>query len=227
MAVPRCFRQRQIEQGGKPLGDVEAAIVERRQRTDRIAELQHQRLAPQPAQPLARACERRRIARELEPERHWQRMLHAVAPDRSGAAMTSGECGEAVDGAVEVGEQDIDSGTQLEHQGGVEDVLGARSPAHVGGGGGVGLGHLGGERVDERDGDVAGRDRLLAQRFNIVALHLGGIGDLIGGKRRHEADGGFRAGERHNEIQHALQARAIVEDSAHGGARDRRRQQQR
>ena len=53
VAVPRRFRQRQIEQGGQPLGDVEPAIVERGERADRAAELQHQRLPPQPPQPLA------------------------------------------------------------------------------------------------------------------------------------------------------------------------------
>ena len=70
MAVPWRLGQRQVEQGGQPLGHVEALVVERRERADRAAELQHQGVAAQPAQPLAGAGERRRVAGELEPERH-------------------------------------------------------------------------------------------------------------------------------------------------------------
>ena len=55
VAVPGRFRQRQVEQGGKPLGDVEARVAERRERAGRAAELQHQRLPAQSPQPLARA----------------------------------------------------------------------------------------------------------------------------------------------------------------------------
>ena len=86
----------------------------------------------QPPQPLARARQRRRIAGELEPERHRQRVLQQRARDRQ-------RCGDGVPasvvkpaiGAVEVGEQRIDRGAQLEHQRGVDDVLAGRAPMHV------------------------------------------------------------------------------------------------
>ena len=93
------------------------AIVERGERADGAAELQHQRLPAQPPQPLARARQRRRIARELEPERHRQRVLHPGAPDRGGAAVAPGQRGEAVDGFVEIGDEGVDGG------------LAARAPA--------------------------------------------------------------------------------------------------
>ena len=53
MAVPWRLRQRQIEQGGKPLGDVETSVVECGERADRAAELQHERVTAQSPQPVA------------------------------------------------------------------------------------------------------------------------------------------------------------------------------
>ena len=69
VAVPGRVRQRQIEQCGEPLGDLDPAVAERGEGAGGAAELQHQRLAAQPPQPLARARKRRRVAGELEPER--------------------------------------------------------------------------------------------------------------------------------------------------------------
>ena len=114
---------------------------------------------------------------------------------------------------------------QLEHQRGVDDVLAGRPPMHVARGRCIGLGDLGGERIDQRNGDVAGGHGFFAQRLKVVALRLGGIGDLVGGERWNDADGGLCACERDLEIEHALQPRAIVEDGAHGGTRDQRGQQ--
>ena len=104
VAVPGRLRKRQIEQCGEPLRDLEPAVAERGERAGRAAELQHQRLAPQPLQPLARTRQRRRVAGELEPERHGHGVLHPGARHGGGAAMTRGERGEPCDGAVEVGD---------------------------------------------------------------------------------------------------------------------------
>ena len=91
VGVPGRVRRRQVEQRGQPVGDREAVLAERRQRAGGAAELQRQRLLAQPAQPLARARQRRRIARELEPERHRQRVLQRGARHRGGAAMAAGD----------------------------------------------------------------------------------------------------------------------------------------
>ena len=96
---------------------------------------------------------------------------------------------------------------------------------HVARGRGVGLGDLGGERIDQRGRDISGGDGLFTQRIHVVALGLGGIGDLVAGQRRHDAHGRLRARQRDDEIEHLLQPRAIIEHSAHGRARDQRGQQ--
>ncbi len=137
VAVPGRVRQRQVEHRREPLGDRDAAIAERGERAGGAAELQRQRLPAQPPQPFARAPERRRIARELEPERHRHRVLHPGARDRRGAAVLADQVRECVDGAVEIGDQRVDDGAQLEHQRGVDDVLAGRAPVDVGGGIGI------------------------------------------------------------------------------------------
>ena len=105
------------------------------------------------------------------------------APTVGGAAMAPGQRGEAVDGLVEIGDEGVDGRPELEHQRGVDDVLAGRAPMHVARGRCVGLGDLGGERLDQRNGDIAGGDGCFAQRLNVVALRLGGIGDLVAGER--------------------------------------------
>ena len=139
--------------------------------------------------------------------------------------MTRGERGEPCDGAVEVGDQGIDRRAQLEHERAVDDVLAGGAPMDVARRCRIGLGDLGGERIDQRDGDIAGGRRGLAQRREVVAVGAGGLGDPLDGERRDDADLRFRARERDLEIEHALHARAIVEDRAHGRARDQRGQQ--
>ena len=165
-------------------------------------------------------AERRRIARELEPERHRQRVLQPGARDRGGAAVAPGERGEGLDGAVEIGDERVDRGAQFEHQRGVDDVLAGRAPVHVARGLGIGLGDLGGERLDQRDRDVAGGDRRFAERGEVVALGAAGGRDRIDRRGRDDADRRLGARQRHLEIEHALQPRAIIEDRTHGRARE-------
>ncbi len=179
VGVPRCVRRRQIEQRREPVGHRQAVLAERRERPGGAAELQRQRLLAQPAQALARARQGRRVARELEPERHRQRVLQRGARHRGGAAMAAGDRGEAVDGAVEVGDQRVDAGAQLEHQRAVDQVLGAGAPVHEAGGIGVGLGDLFGERRHQRRRDVAGAGGGLAQRREIIAFGLAGSADPV------------------------------------------------
>ena len=85
MAVPGRIGQGEIEQGCKALGDIEPSVVERGERADGAAELEHQSLAAQPSQPLARARQCRSIAGKLEAERHGQR--HAASRSRPTVAV--------------------------------------------------------------------------------------------------------------------------------------------
>ena len=126
---------------------------------------------------------------------------------------------------LSVGDQGIDRRAQLEHERGVDDVLAGRAPVHVARRARIGLGDLGGERIDQRDGDIAGGGGRFAQRRDVVAFGARRLGDRVDGARRNDADLRLGARQRDLEIEHALQARAIVERRAHGRARDQRSEQ--
>ena len=97
-------------------------------------------------------------------------MLKRGAPHRSGPAMTASKRRESPDGSIEIDKQRIDRQAQLEYQCGVDDVLTARAPMHIGCRFGIVLGHFGSERIDERDRDVGGRASLRAETREIVAF---------------------------------------------------------
>ena len=121
----------------------------------------------------------------------------------------------------------VDHCPQLEHQGGIDHILAGRSPVYVSCCGDIGLGHLGSQRPDQRDRDIARHGCLFSQGLGVIAFGAGGSGDMIGGERRYDAECGLRACERDLEVEHALQARAVIHDGAHGRARDQRGQQRR
>ena len=142
---------------------VKSLVAEGRERAGRAAELQRQRLAAQALQPQLRAVQRRGIFRELQPERHRQRMLQPGAGDHRGMAVLTRQCGKARDRAASVGEQRVDAGAQAEHGAGVDDVLAGRAPMHIARGLGIRLGDVGRQRLDQRDGEIAGPRRGVGQ----------------------------------------------------------------
>ena len=73
------------------------------------------------------------------------------------------QLGKARNGAVEVGHQRIDGRTQGQHGGGIDHVLAGGAPMHVARGFRVGLGDLGGQRLDKRDREIAGAGGGLGQ----------------------------------------------------------------
>ena len=225
MAVPGRIGQRKVEQGGEPLVDVEGAFPEDGERAARAAELQHQRFLAQALEPLARARQRPGIARDLQAERHRLRMLQRSARHGRGPAVASGERHVGGDRAIEVRDQRVDAGAQLQHRGGIDHVLLGRTEMDVAGGVRILLGDVGRQGFDQRREDIAGARRRRGDRRDIEALDLGGRRDRLDRLVRDDADGGLRAGERRLEVQHALQARAVVDDGPHRGARKHRHQQ--
>ena len=82
-------------------------------------------------------------------------------------AVLTRQSGKARDGAVDVGEQRVDAGAQAEHGAGIDDVLAGRAPMHVARRLGIHLGDVGRQRLDQRDGEVAGPGRGLGQRGEV------------------------------------------------------------
>ena len=70
--------------------------------------------------------------------------------------MTAGENGEALGRAIEIHEQRVDDSAKFKDERGVDHVLAGRAPVHETRCGLVALGDLGGQRMHERDRDVAG-----------------------------------------------------------------------
>ena len=104
MGVPGRVRQRQLEFLRQPFRDRPSLVAERGERAGGAAELQRKRLA---AHALRRACatvQGRGIFRELEPERHRQRVLQPGAAT-TGLAMLPSQSGKARDRAIEIAEQ--------------------------------------------------------------------------------------------------------------------------
>jgi hypothetical protein len=62
---------------------------------------------------------------------------------------------EVGNGAVRVSKQRIDAGAKAEHGRGIDDVLTRRTPMDIARRLGVRLGDVGGQRLDERDRQVA------------------------------------------------------------------------
>ena len=217
--------KRQLELLREFLRDQQSLVAERRQRAGGAAELQRQPLAAQSPQPRARAMQGGGIFRELQAERHRQRMLQPGARDHRRVAMLPRQPGKACDGAIEIRQQRIDGGAQSQHGGGVDHVLAGGAPMHIARGLGVGPGDLGGERLDEGDGEIAGARRGLGQCRKIERFGLAGLRDRA--RRARGDDAGCRLGARQRcfEIEHVLEACHIVADGAHGGARQHGREQ--
>ena len=89
---------------------------------------------------------------------------------------------------------------------------------HVAGGFLVSPGDFCGERLDERDRQIAGPCGGLGQISEIEGAGLAGLRDRLGTRRRDDADGGLRARQRRLEIEHVLQVGQVVANRAHGGA---------
>jgi hypothetical protein len=82
-------------------------------------------------------------------------MLQPSTRNRWRVAMAIGECREARDGALKIGKEKIDSGTKVEHQRGVDNILTGRTAVDIARSVGVVFGDRGGQCLDERNEHVA------------------------------------------------------------------------
>ena len=112
MGVPGRFGQRQLELARQRFATRQAPCRRARRACRRRRRIAAPASRAQSRQPQLRAMQRRGIFRELQPERHRQRVLQPGARDDRGVAMVPRERGKALDGAIEVGEQRVDAGAQ-------------------------------------------------------------------------------------------------------------------
>ena len=125
---------------------------------------------------------------------------------------------KARNGAVEIGRERIDGGAQIEHERGVDDVLAGGAPVDVARRLLVDLVDLRGQSLDQRDRDVAGIDRGLAEGGEVIVVGPARRPDGPRGVARDDSDQAFRPRQRCLNLEHALEALAIGEQRPHGGA---------
>ncbi len=94
-------------------------------------------------------------------------MLQPGAGHHRGMPVLTRQSGKARDGAIDVGEQRVDAGAKPEHGAGIDDVLAGRAPMDIARRLGIRLRHVGRQRLDQRDGEVAGPGRSLGQRGEV------------------------------------------------------------
>ena len=129
------------------------------------------------------------------------------------AAKSLGEFRERAIDRGEVALDDRQGRLDLQHNGGIHDVLRGRTPVQIAPGRAALLGELG----DQPDDGIADHVRGLPQLSKVDVFGAGQPLDAVGGLLRNNAEPGLDLGERHLNLDIARHRRRLGEDLAHGG----------
>ena len=129
--VPGDGRRAQTELHGELVHDANAVRAERGKRADRAAELDYRNFGPEAAQPLGMALQGGEPQRALEAEGDRQRMLGVGTPGHRRVAVAACQVDQGSLGARQILADQVQRRAQLQHQAGIHDVLGRRSPVHI------------------------------------------------------------------------------------------------
>ena len=129
--VPGDRRRLQAELLGERLHHADAVRAERGERADRAAELHHGDLAAEPGEARGVALQGVEPQRALEAEGDRQRMLGMGAPGHRGVPVAARQIREGRPGAVQILPDQLEPVAQLQHEPGVDDVLGGGAPMDV------------------------------------------------------------------------------------------------
>ena len=176
-AAASAMRSRWVCQGASGSGRFEflrqrfrhrqSLVAEGGERAGGAAELQRQRLAAQPPQASARAVQGGRIFRQLQPERHRQRVLQPGARHHRGVAMLPGQSGKARHRPVEIAVKRVDPGAEHRASWRCRSRPGWWRPNARSARPRVRLGDISRQRLDQRDRQIAGSRRGLRQRGEV------------------------------------------------------------
>lgn len=148
-----------------------------------------------------------------EAESGGKSVLHPGASRENGLAMRFGEACQGIGERIEVGENEVERGTKLQNEGSVEDVLTGGSPMDEAGGVRIFSGDEGGELLDKRDGEIAGRDGGMRESGKINPAGAAVRGDGLGGGGGDDSSAGSGEGESGLKIEHELDRRGIGENA--------------
>ena len=110
---------------------LDTPFAERGERAGRAAELRDQHARLQLAQALGMAVHHGKPDRALVAEGDRQRLLQMRAAGHGGVAMLFREPGQRGRNSCHVPLDDGERGADLQHRGGVHDVLRGRAPVHI------------------------------------------------------------------------------------------------
>ena len=152
---------------------------------------------------------------DLEAEGGRQRVLQVGAAGHDGVAVGVGSGCQGGGDGDEFGADEVQAVAELQHDGGVHDVLGGGAP--MGPAAGFGAGRAG-EAADDADDGVADVADAGGEFGGVEIVDTGGGGDGGGGLGGDDAEAGLDAGEGGFDVEHALEEGALVPDRAHGVA---------
>ena len=153
--------------------------------------------------------------RRFQAEGNRQRLLHPRASGHRRALVFSGEARQRVRQPGEVGLDQFEGRTKLQHQPGIHRVLAGCTPVDVAGRALVLPSDQGGQRLYHRDGRIAGGRGLAAQRGQVEQFRTALRRDRRRRRFRNHAQSRLGTRERGFEIEHALQVAAIGKYLAH------------
>lgn len=215
--VPRYGGQRKIEIFRERGGYGGAARIESGQSADGAAKLKHERAAARGTKARGVAIESVKPAGSFEAESDGRGLLQPGASGEQGAGVGFGNFCNGGSEAREIAIEKIERIAKLEDRGGIERVLAGGAPMNETGGGRVMGGNQSGERVDERDGEVAGLRGFLGEK--VERKKRGHALRFDGARGGFWRDGGANqsTGERGLKIEDGLQAAGIGKNFEHRG----------
>ena len=196
----------------KRLLHLESLVAERGQRAGGAGELADQHARLQLFEPLGVAVEHRQVDRGLVAERHRQRLLQMGAARHRRVTMPLRQIGEDAAQGGDIVFDDLKAFAQLQHDGGVHDVLRGRPPMHVA----AGLAALFCHLVHQRQDRIADDIGLAAQQVEIERRDVGTVGNFVRRFRRDHPAARLGPRQRDLDLGIARDQAEIRKHLAHG-----------
>ena len=186
--------------------------LERRQRAGGAGELPDEHPLAQLRQPLAVALDRREQPRHLVAERHGDGLLQVAATDHRGVPVLAGEARQGRRDRGQLVVDQVERLADLQHRGGVGDVLGRGAPVAVLA---EAVAAEGVDLVDHGDDGIADALGLPAQLDHVDLVEAAVADDLVGRLLRDDAELALHLGQGGLDVEVVLGPVLVGPDGAH------------
>ena len=195
------------------LPDRDALVAERRERACRPAKLEGQRVRRHPAQTLSRAGQSGEPNSRFVGESDRQRLLHQGAARHHGRAVFFDQRGERPQRRDKIGAHDAQRPAGAKGEPRIDDILARGAPVDVAA---RLLVDFCGQRLDQRDPDIAGERRPPTDLSDVIKRRVAGGADRRDAGGRDDANLRLCRRQPRLELQHRLQHGAVGEDFING-----------